>query len=136
MSNKRYNWSVIQEEYNKPKHTMKTCMEIFGFCNTAWSDAVKHGDIKLKPRGKPIEELLNKNQSSRTNIKRRILKENLLKNECSICGLGPTWQSKKLSLQLDHKNGVRDDNRIENLRLLCPNCHSQTETFGSRNIKK
>ena len=57
-------------------------------------------------------------------------------DECAICGLVPEWNGKKLVLQIDHINGVHTDNRLENLRFLCPNCHSQTETFGrKRSIK-
>jgi hypothetical protein len=55
---------------------------------------------------------------------------------CSECGQLPTWNDKPLVLQLDHKNGDKFDDREENLRFLCPNCHSQTPTFAGRNIKK
>lgn len=56
----------------------------------------------------------------------------LLPDKCAICDLGPEWNGLSLTLQLDHINGKPKDNRIENLRLLCPNCHSQTETFAGR----
>ena len=50
---------------------------------------------------------------------------------CALCGISE-WQGKRLSLHLDHINGIHDDNRLSNLRLLCPNCHSQTETYCRR----
>jgi transposase-like protein len=49
---------------------------------------------------------------------------------CAICGIKPVWNAKPLMLTVDHVNGCRYDNRCENLRFLCPNCHSQTSTFG------
>ncbi len=63
------------------------------------------------------------------NLKKRILDEGLLKEECVLCGQNNLWNGMKLVLQLDHINGNNKDNRIENLRILCPNCHTQTETF-------
>ena len=67
--------------------------------------------------------------------KRRLIKEDKLINECAICGCLPEWQGKPLVLVLvlDHANGVRNDNRIGNLRLVCPNCNSQLPTFTGRN---
>lgn len=55
---------------------------------------------------------------------------------CSICGLPPFWNGKELSLTLDHINGCNHDNRLENLRWVCPNCDRQSSTFGYKSIKE
>lgn len=65
----------------------------------------------------------------RSTIKRHILKNRVLKYKCAICGQTPKWKGRPLRMILDHINGVNNDNRIENLRLLCPNCNSQQDTF-------
>lgn len=71
-------------------------------------------------------------------IKKKLLEFNLVRNECAECKLLPIWNNKPLTLHLDHIDGDKSNNSLENLRLLCPNCHSQTETFGIgiRKIKK
>jgi len=56
-------------------------------------------------------------------------------NQCLICGLSE-WRGKPLRLELDHIDGNRQNNRRENLRALCPNCHSQTETYCGKNVKR
>lgn len=68
------------------------------------------------------------------NMRRRILREGLLEYKCAICGFEGDWNGKPLVLQIDHINGNHFDNRLENLRFVCPNCHTQTETFAGRNV--
>lgn len=81
-------------------------------------------------------KLFCKNSNHNRNvIRRRIIDNHLLPYECAICKT-VKWNDKTLSLELDHINGINNDNRIENLRFLCPNCHSQTTTYGSRNTQR
>ncbi|MGW5861906.1 HNH endonuclease signature motif containing protein [Streptomyces sp. NPDC055239] len=69
---------------------------------------------------------------TRTIMLRRALDEVGAPRICGACGLGEIWQGKRLVLEIDHINGDRLDNRRENLRYLCPTCHSQTRTFSNR----
>ena len=70
-----------------------------------------------------------KNMSS---LKRRLINEGYLIYKCEECGISE-WNCKPISLQLDHINGINNDNSLGNLRLLCPNCHSQTHTYAGKN---
>jgi len=84
----------------------------------------------------PNDILFSENSSkSRSIVRSRLLRDSLIPYMCSDCGLEPKWNNKPLSMVLDHINGVPNDNRLENLRFLCPNCNSQTDTFAGRNVK-
>jgi len=92
-----------------------------------------HGTSGAKIK-KPLKEILVKNsyyQSS--NLKKRLIQEGIFKNVCIKCSQTSKWNGELLVMHLDHINGVHSDNRLENLRILCPNCHSQTETYCRRN---
>lgn len=91
----------------------------------------------LKNRKFTIDELLIEHSPhTRNTIKRRLLVEQIIPYKCAACENDGMWAGKRLSLQLEHKNGINDDYRIENLEFLCPNCHSQTSTFCGKNIRK
>ena len=81
-----------------------------------------------------IDDIQNqiKQNKQTLKLKNRLLKENILENKCSICGIDE-WQGKEISLQLDHIDGDNHNHRLENLRLVCPNCHSQTDTYCGKN---
>lgn len=92
----------------------------------------------LRTRKSHLNDILVENATYiwRKHIKSRLFEAGLLENRCYECGIEPTWNGKPLTLHLDHINGVNNDNRLENLRLLCPNCHSQTHTYAGRNTRK
>lgn len=103
--------------------------------NQFWSRGkTRFSDNRIKSKYKHDEVFIENSQVSRDQIKNIIIKEKLLDYYCSECGLKEVWNNKLINLQLDHKNGIRNDNRIQNLRFLCPNCHSQTESFCKKNI--
>lgn len=89
---------------------------------------------KNSKRMVPFEKVFSKESSVRGDVlKKRILKEKIIEYKCNKCGNDGSWMGEKITLQIDHINGTSNDNRIENLRFLCPNCHSQTLTFSGKN---
>lgn len=83
------------------------------------------------------EDVFCKNSKvSTSTAKKRIKKENLIEYKCEKCENKGKWMGEKITLQLDHKDGDKNNNELINFRYLCPNCHSQTETYGSKRLKK
>ena len=83
------------------------------------------------------ENIFCKNSTASQHVLRVwYLKGKYTEYKCSICGQPPVWQEKELSLTLDHINGDNTDDRLENIRWICPNCDRQLDTFGSKNKRK
>lgn len=84
----------------------------------------------------PLEELLKENTNFKSDtLKRRLVKEGIKEWKCEKCGI-TNWMGEDLTLELHHINGNHFDNRLENLQMLCPNCHSQTSTHKRKKKKK
>lgn len=102
------------------------------FLGQAWNQGLR------SCKRKTPNEILIKN-TTKTRIKadllRRALTELGIKEKCRECGLSETWNQLPIQLHVDHLNGEYWDNRQENLRYLCPNCHSQTSTWGIKNFR-
>ena len=82
----------------------------------------------------PLESILVRSSTySRKHLKRRLYDEGLKLPVCELCGQGETWQGKRMSLILDHVNGIADDNRLQNLQIVCPNCAATLPTHCGRN---
>lgn len=95
------------------------------------------GGNKNKPTKIPLNEILEGLHPSFNTykLKLRLLKEGVMENKCSFCDIN-SWMGKEIMIELDHIDGNSNNHKLCNLRMLCPNCHSQTSTFRSRNIRK
>ena len=85
----------------------------------------------------PLSEVMVEHSAfSRGHLKARLLEEGVLEPRCALCQQGEIWHGRKMSLILDHINGVPDDHRLENLRLLCANCDATLDTHCGRNLPR
>ena len=130
----RYKWEEVQKYYDQG-HSFAECRAHFGFSSDSWADAVRGGRLKAKARQTTVLHYILSAGATRSNVRRRLLEEGLLHYECYECGVFE-WFGERLPLHLDHINGMKNDHRLENLRMLCPNCHSQTKTFSGRNVRR
>lgn len=95
------------------------------------------GKTFVKPLLHSFDEVCCKNSKVSQKVLRTFIsRNNLINYICSMCGCDGNWQGYKISLELDHINGDNSDNRLENLRYLCPNCHATTPTYRGRNKHK
>lgn len=124
----------------KAKHTRDAFLKRIESENIDISHFSQHNNIcgEAFNRKYDLKDILIENSTYQniSALKGKIVRAGLLPYECSECGNKGEWNGKKLSLHLDHKNGINNDHRIENLRFLCPNCHSQTDTYAGKNNKK
>ena len=89
-----------------------------------------------KSKKRPNDEVFIENcMMARHHVKKRLIEQKLIPYACEACGNDDNWNNQKLVLQLEHKNGKSNDNRLENLSFLCPNCHTQTKTYAAKNKK-
>lgn len=91
----------------------------------AWRKGIKTGPLH------DISFYLVKNSKiSSSRLRKMLIRSHLKEDKCEICGLGPQWNNMPLTMHLDHVDGDRSNNVLSNLRITCPNCHSQTETYA------
>lgn len=146
-------WLLPDEKFRELVSSSKTytgVLKFFGLENKGGNSvAIKNRMKELKittdhfnQRGKsrepiPLELILVKGSKyNRTLLKRRLITCGILENKCNICDKPPVWNNLPLIMILDHINGDSTDNRLLNLRLVCPDCNSQLPTFAARNKKK
>lgn len=135
--NNSYNLTSVLEYigYKSPRgkiyEVLKKKFESFGIDYSKLKDS-KNPKANVRYTDKEI--FCKNSKVSQDTLRKRFLQGKYQKLECQICGIS-SWQNKPLTLRLDHINGKRTDNRIENLRWVCPNCDSQLDTYCGRNTR-
>lgn len=141
------NWTELarlMDQHPRAIRQMRKMVEVWGL-SAEHFESVSETISRLHKEGvkyqgwyKIPEEVLVQDSPCGKNIAKRVFKKLFPErfNKCENCGQTPIWNGAPLVLQIDHINGNSNDNRVENLRVLCPNCHSQTDTFSGRNLRR
>lgn len=104
------------------------------FTGQRWQNSPNQKDNHEQREQYSIDEIFVENSKVTQKVLRGyIARHNILEYKCQNCGCDGTWLSRDIALEVDHINGNNSDNRIENLRYLCPNCHALTKTYRGRN---
>jgi hypothetical protein len=132
---RRYDWDEVQRFYDAG-HSIRECCSTFGFCTEAWYQAVERGAVRPRAPVHPLAGyLVIGRRVNRYHLKTHLFNAGLKENRCEICGVAE-WRGAPLTMALHHINGDGRDNRLENLEILCPNCHAQTDNFAGRNVAR
>ena len=132
---RRFGLKAAGANYNRVKRDIKRLgLDISHMTGKAWNVGERYKKLKDPI---PLEKILVKDSTYKNtySLKNRIFKEGLKEKRCECCG-NTTWLGKEIPLELHHINGDHSDLRIENLQILCPNCHSLTDNYRGKGIKK
>lgn len=124
---------VAGSNYDTVKRKIKELkLDTSHMTGAAWNQGERYRPII---QAKPLKDILVKESTfvNSNSLKKRLLKENIKEHMCERCKLAQ-WCNNDIPLELHHINGDKHDNRIENILLLCPNCHALTNNYRGRNI--
>lgn len=117
--------------------TIKDKIKLWNICTKHFTGSGWNTGNKFKPFNKKIKliDILVENSTykSSAKLKARLFAEGIKVEKCEMCGID-SWLNKRINFDLHHINGNNTDNRIENLKILCPNCHAQTDNYKGKNI--
>lgn len=130
---RKLNVSVTNSAYRMLKTRIETDNIDDSHIRNTISERRRLNVNKIHKETPPERAFVKNSLCNNASLKKKLIKYKYIEEKCAICGIGPVWNNRYLYLQIDHINGDNKDNRVENLRLLCPNCHTQTESFSGRN---
>ena len=114
---------------------VKLGLDISHFTFQRWNKGLT-SEMHTSIKKKPIEEILVENSGwSSHGLKLRLFREGVKEKRCERCGR-TEWEGNEIPLELHHINGIHNDNRIENLQILCPNCHALTDNYSGKSSKR
>lgn len=114
--------------------TLKKYTRLWGISTAHFDpDAVRREALREANIPRPLEEILVQDSTySRHHLKLRLFAERVKQRRCELCGQDEWWRGRRMALILDHINGIPNDNRLENLRIVCPNCAATFDTHCAR----
>jgi len=125
------NWNDILNRLNLVYHT-NNIRKIKRICVKLNINTIKLNRPSSTPRYTKETALCKGSKITRAALRKFLIRNDMYDGKCNSCGIGEIWNGKSLTLQIEHINGQSNDNREENLEWLCPNCHSQTLTYGNK----
>lgn len=112
-------------------------IDISHFTGQKWYDSPNQKNNVISREGYSLEEVFIQNSPVTQKVLRGYIeRHNVLEYKCQTCGCDGNWQNGIISLEVDHINGDNKDNRVKNLRYLCPNCHALTDTYRGKNVSR